>query len=77
LTLRELQLGEVDADLGCGDGFNSYILAGGRLPLEIDDFLDTTNVSAASFLSGMTDIYDASPTIPIRVPTPQDASDTA
>jgi SAM-dependent methyltransferase len=70
LTLMRLGLDRIDLDLGCGDGINSYLLSGGRLPPDVDDFLGTTAVSAATFFTGAVDIYDAPAAGDVAVPAP-------
>lgn len=58
LALGEFHFDSPSIDLGCGDGANSYILAGGSFPLEFDDFQSTKAVGPREFFSGMVDIYD-------------------
>ena len=70
LTIRALGGSKFDFDLGCGDGLNSYALAGGRLPLEVDCFIETTDVTPEVFFSGDVDIYDAPVQHSLSIPSP-------
>lgn len=59
-------------DLACGDGLNGYVLlGGGKPPLTLDAFLDTTpRMSRNEFLSGRIDLYDQSFRTDFDVPVP-------
>jgi SAM-dependent methyltransferase len=70
LALSGFQFVSPSLDLGCGDGVNSYISAGGRFPLEFDDFLSVKETSPTEFLSGSVDIYDDHPTQSVQISPP-------
>lgn len=70
LVLKELDPGPIELDLGCGDGFNSYLLSGGVLPFECDDFVDVASISPEQFFRGASDMYDAPPAAVRAVPAP-------
>jgi SAM-dependent methyltransferase len=62
LEAELLQLSEApiegSVELACGDGVNSFIARGGKLPEEFDVFQSVPLPSAESFFSGKLDVYD-------------------
>ncbi|MCL5958548.1 MAG: class I SAM-dependent methyltransferase [Chloroflexi bacterium] len=58
MALANFHFQRPSADLGCGDGSNTYILMGGDFDLSFDDFLVTRPTTPEDFLAGRSDIYD-------------------
>jgi len=59
LAITSLARTEFDFDLGCGDGLNSYLLAGGQPPLDVDSFVDIHDTTPEAFFKDTVDIYDS------------------
>lgn len=71
LATKDFRFEKPILDLACGDGLNSYIRAGGTLPLEIDDSLSTKDVTPKEFFEDLVDIYnDSSKLLPECPPPP-------